>query len=120
MYVPDAASTRNTYTSQFYASLLAIIEVSVKRRWSTVVAKHLNVLLIATLFVYVYRDIFPLITYHRVPLDIDEGWILWAKMITLCIAAAIVPLFIPRQYIPVDPKVNHTLCISKKALLIPH
>ncbi|KAJ7286214.1 hypothetical protein C8J57DRAFT_1446843 [Mycena rebaudengoi] len=88
----------------FYASLLAIIEVSVKRRWSTVVAKHLNVLLIATLFVYVYRDIFPLITYHRVPLDIDEGWILWAKMITLCIAAAIVPLFIPRQYIPVDPK----------------
>ncbi|KAJ7293178.1 hypothetical protein C8J57DRAFT_1703993 [Mycena rebaudengoi] len=88
----------------FYASLLAIIGVSVKRRWSGVVAKHLNVVLVATFFVYVYRDIFPLITYHRVPLDIDEGWILWAKTITLCIAAAIIPLFIPRQYIPVDPK----------------
>jgi hypothetical protein len=66
--------------------------------------KHLNILLVATLFVYVYRDLFPLVTYRRIPLDLAEGWILWAKSSTLFIAAVVVPLFIPRQYIPVDPK----------------
>jgi hypothetical protein len=91
-------------TTFFYATLLAIATVSAKRRWSQIIVKHLNMLLIVTLFVYAYRDIFPLITYQRVPLDIAEGWILWAKSITLVIAAVIVPLFIPRQYIPVDPK----------------
>ncbi|KAJ6604251.1 hypothetical protein DFH09DRAFT_1300496 [Mycena vulgaris] len=88
----------------FYASILAIATVSAKRRWNQVVVKHLNILLLVTLFVYAYRDLFPLITYHRVPLDLSEGWILWAKAATLIIAAAVIPLFIPRQYIPVDPK----------------
>ncbi|KAJ6575530.1 hypothetical protein B0H10DRAFT_2168545 [Mycena sp. CBHHK59/15] len=88
----------------FYASLLAVTTVSAKRRWSQVVVKHLNTLMLVTFFVYVYRDIFPLITYDRVPLDLAEGWILWAKSITLFIAAVFIPLFIPRQYIPVDPK----------------
>jgi hypothetical protein len=88
----------------FYASLLAIATVAAKRRWSQVVVKHLNILLVATLFVYAYRDLFPLITYRRIPLDLAEGWILWAKSSTLFVAAVVVPLFIPRQYIPVDPK----------------
>ncbi|KAJ7693691.1 P-loop containing nucleoside triphosphate hydrolase protein, partial [Mycena rosella] len=90
--------------ASFYASILAIATVAAKRRWSQVVVKHLNTLLLVTLIVYFYRDIFPLITYHRVPLDLSEGWILWAKAVTLVIGAAVVPLFIPRQYIPVDPK----------------
>ncbi|KAJ7770817.1 hypothetical protein DFH07DRAFT_1057900 [Mycena maculata] len=88
----------------FYATILAIWTVSARRRWSQVLVKHLNALLLVTLVVYVYRDVFPLITYHRVPFDLSEGWILWAKVITLFVAAAVIPLFIPRQYIPVDPK----------------
>ncbi|KAJ7119364.1 hypothetical protein C8R43DRAFT_1112474 [Mycena crocata] len=87
-----------------YAAFLALVTVSAKRRWSQVAIKHLNSLLVATLFVYIYRDIFPIITYHRVPLDIAEGWVLWAKITSLLVGAAIVPLFVPRQYIPVDPK----------------
>ncbi|KAJ6574692.1 hypothetical protein B0H19DRAFT_1371649 [Mycena capillaripes] len=87
----------------FYSSILAITTVSAKRRWSQVAVKHLNTVLVGTFFIYVYRDLFPLITYHRVPLDISEGWILWAKIISLFVGAALVPLFIPRQYIPVDP-----------------
>ncbi|KAJ7102323.1 hypothetical protein B0H15DRAFT_943257 [Mycena belliarum] len=89
--------------TSFYASILAITTVSAKRRWSQVAVKHLNTVLLVTLCVYAYRDIFPLITYHRVPLDISEGWILWAKSISLVAAAVVVPLLIPRQYIPVDP-----------------
>ncbi|KAJ7101009.1 hypothetical protein C8R43DRAFT_1141277 [Mycena crocata] len=88
----------------FYASILAIATVSAKRRSSQVVVKHLNTLLVVTLLTYVYRDLFPLITYHRVPLDLSEGWILWVKMAALLVGAAVVPLFVPRQYIPVDPK----------------
>ncbi|KAJ7462775.1 P-loop containing nucleoside triphosphate hydrolase protein [Mycena galericulata] len=88
----------------FYASILAVGTVSAKRRWSQVLVKHLNTLLLVIFFVYLYRDLFPLITYHLVPLDLSEGWILWAKVITLFIGAVIVPLFVPRQYIPVDPK----------------
>ncbi|KAJ7814135.1 P-loop containing nucleoside triphosphate hydrolase protein [Mycena olivaceomarginata] len=88
----------------FYTSILAIATVAAKRRWSQVVVKHLNTVLLVTLIIYGYRDLFPVITYHRVPLDISEGWILWGKVIALVTGAAVVPLFIPRQYIPVDPK----------------
>ncbi|KAJ7625348.1 hypothetical protein DFH06DRAFT_1273238 [Mycena polygramma] len=90
--------------SFFYSSVLALASVTASRRWSRVAAKHLNTVLAVTLFVYIYRDLFPLILYHRIPLDLSEGWILWAKVVALSVAAAIVPLFIPRQYIPVDPK----------------
>ncbi|KAJ7139685.1 hypothetical protein C8R44DRAFT_867802 [Mycena epipterygia] len=88
----------------FYASLLAIGTVAAKRRWSQVVVKHLNTVMLVTFIVYVYRDLFPFVTYHRVPMDHAEGWIVWAKAVLLFIVAAVVPLFIPRQYIPVDPK----------------
>ncbi|KAF8213492.1 hypothetical protein K438DRAFT_1956873 [Mycena galopus ATCC 62051] len=88
----------------FYTSVLAITTVSAKRRWSQVAVKHLNTVLLVTLIVYGYRDLFPFITYHRIPLDASEGWILWGKVFALLTAAAVVPLFIPRAYIPVDPK----------------
>ncbi|KAK7064563.1 ATP-binding cassette transporter [Favolaschia claudopus] len=88
----------------FYTSILAIVNVSANRRWGQVAVKHLNTILSVTLIVYGYRDLFPLITYHRFPLDALEGWILWAKISALVVAAAVVPLFVPRHYIPVDPK----------------
>ncbi|KAF7367211.1 ATP-binding cassette transporter [Mycena sanguinolenta] len=88
----------------FYASILAVATVAAKRRWSSIAVKHLNTLLLVTLIVYGYRDLFPLITYNRVPIDGSERWILWAKLFALLTAAVVVPLFIPRAYIPVDPK----------------
>ncbi|KAF7369381.1 ATP-binding cassette transporter [Mycena venus] len=91
-------------TTFFYGSILAIVTVSAKRRWSQVAVKHLSTLLTVTLLTYGHRDLFPLITYHRLPLDLSEGWILWGKVIALLVADVVVPLFIPRLYIPVDPK----------------
>ncbi|KAJ7275444.1 hypothetical protein B0H12DRAFT_1199540 [Mycena haematopus] len=88
----------------FYASILAVATVAAKRRWSQVAVKHLNTVLLVTFIVYGYRDLFPFITYHRVPIDGSEGWILWAKVFALSTAAVIVPLFILRPYTPVDPK----------------
>ncbi|KAF9458727.1 P-loop containing nucleoside triphosphate hydrolase protein [Collybia nuda] len=87
-----------------YTSALALISVSTKRRWSNVAAKHLNVLLLVTFAVYFYRDIFPLMTYNRVPMDISQGWTLWVKIALLTLISVVIPLLIPRQYIPVDPK----------------
>ncbi|KAJ7785923.1 hypothetical protein B0H16DRAFT_1657372 [Mycena metata] len=88
----------------FYTSILAIVTVSAKRRWSQVAVKHLNTVLLLTTAVYVYRDVFPLVTYRLVPQDLAEGWIIWAKAIALIVATVIIPLFIPRLYVPVDPK----------------
>jgi hypothetical protein len=91
---------------QLYASCLAVISVSAKPRWSRLVTKHINTIMLALLCVYAYRDLWPLTTFTLDPKDASEGWILFAKIIVLFVTAVIVPLFIPRQYIPVDPKVE--------------
>ena len=53
-----------------------------------------------------YRDIWPLATFSREPKDLQEGYILWIKFSTITLTAVIIPLFIPRRYVPVDPKVR--------------
>jgi len=89
-----------------YASLLALVSVAAKPRWARVVSKHLNILLLLTSGVYFYRDLFPLATYTRSPLDISEGWTMWTKIIVLVATSIAIPLLVPRQYVPVDPKVE--------------
>jgi hypothetical protein len=56
--------------------------------------------------VYVYRDLLPLGTFTGVPADLSEGRRLWAKIALLFITAVVIPMFTPRQYIPVDPLVS--------------
>ncbi|KAJ7729547.1 hypothetical protein DFH07DRAFT_850204 [Mycena maculata] len=89
---------------ELYASVLAILSVIGSWDWSRVLIKHVNTVLLCALGVYFYRDAFPLATFTRVPMDLAEGRLLWAKIIILFAVAAVVPLFVPRQYIPVDPK----------------
>ena len=67
---------------------------------------HLGFILFATFAVYFYRDIWPLCTFTLTPADINEGPFVWARIAVLTVAAIVVPLFVPRQYVPVDPKVN--------------
>ena len=64
--------------------------------------------LLSTLAVYFYRDVFPLATYTDSPLDLAEGQILWVKIITLTLTGAVAPLLFPHQYIPIDLKVIST------------
>lgn len=68
--------------------------------------RHINFVLFTALVVYVYRDIWPLATYTENPVDRSEGALLWTKLLVLFTTAAIIPLVVPRQYVPVDPKVN--------------
>ncbi|KAJ7078496.1 hypothetical protein C8R44DRAFT_836696 [Mycena epipterygia] len=88
----------------FYAAVLAIFSVSTSVKWSKVVVKHLNALLLSTFCVYFYRDIFPLATFPLTPMDLWEGRLLWPKVITLFAVSGIIPLVIPRQYTPLNPK----------------
>ncbi|GLB36501.1 putative atp-binding cassette [Lyophyllum shimeji] len=87
-----------------YASFLSLVSIAAKPRWARVVSKHLNVLLLSAFGVYFYRDLFPLATYTQSPRDISEGRLLWAKIAVLSLASIAIPLLVPRQYIPVDPK----------------
>ncbi|KAJ8082215.1 hypothetical protein PM082_008062 [Marasmius tenuissimus] len=87
-----------------YVFLLAVISVCAKPRWNRVVVRHLNTILLAVLGVYTYRDIYPLATFNKTPLDIGEGWLVWCKIALMFISAIAIPLFIPRRYVPYDPK----------------
>ncbi|KAF8230003.1 hypothetical protein L208DRAFT_1378698 [Tricholoma matsutake] len=94
-----------------YGSLLALISLSATSRWSNVASKHLIILLIATFGIYFYRDLFPLATFTRTPRDLSEGWVLWTKTVILALTSIAIPLFIPRQYKPVNPKVKSSSSI---------
>lgn len=87
-----------------YTSLLAIVSVTASKRWSGIGIHHMNVVLLSTSAVYVHRDIAPLATFDNVPQDSWEGPLLWIKMGILLFIAILIPLIIPREYTPVDPK----------------
>ena len=83
--------------------------------------RHNNFVLFIALVVYVYRDIWPLATYTLNPVDGSEGALLWTKLVVLFTTAVIIPLVVPRQYVPVDPKVNtaSTMIIKLAVLKVP-
>ncbi|KAJ7445245.1 hypothetical protein FB451DRAFT_1376173 [Mycena latifolia] len=85
-----------------YASLLAILSISPKNTRHRII-RHVNCVLFSAFCVYAYRDILPFATFTRIPEDLPEGPKLWAKISLLFISGVVIPLFTPRQYIPVDP-----------------
>ncbi|KAI0758154.1 multidrug resistance-associated ABC transporter [Fomes fomentarius] len=87
-----------------YASLLAFIAVVSNLSLSTLVARHLNTVLVFSWGVYAYRDLWPLATFTLKPADASEGSLLWAKIGVLTFVAIVIPIIVPRQYIPLDPK----------------
>lgn len=86
--------------------ILALMSISTTVRQSKWATLHLEIVLLAVLAVYTYRDLFPLATFTRIPVDVEEGWILWARIALLLVTGIIVPIFIPRMYVPVDEKVR--------------
>lgn len=60
----------------------------------------------SALCVYVYRDVWPLATFNNVPLDLGEGQLLWVKIGMMALISLIIPLSVPRKYIPYDSEVR--------------
>jgi hypothetical protein len=85
--------------------------------WSQTLIRHINFVLFAAFGSYIYRDLWPLATFTEQPLDVI-GPLLYAKMSLLTLTAALIPLFIPRRYIPVDPEVRD-LILYRVRLLTP-
>ena len=66
---------------------------------------HNNLVLFVAFIVYVHRDIWPLAMCTEKPIDDSEDKLLWTKVTVLFGTAVVIPLLVPRQYVPVDPKV---------------
>lgn len=82
-----------------------MVSLTVKT-WSTFATRYNILLLLAIFSTYAYRDVWPLATYYSRPADITEGGVLWLKIGLMFFTAILIPLFIPRRYIPVDAKVG--------------
>lgn len=91
--------------TQSYSIVLALASVVAKPPFSRVAARHLSLVLAVVWGVFAYRDLWPILTYTLSPVDGREGWLIWTKIGVLTYAAVVVPLTIPREYIPVDPSV---------------
>lgn len=85
--------------------MLALVSVFASVQWSVTVSRHLATLLLFTFGVYVYRDIYPLLTYNVEPQDSQDS-VLWATVSLLAITSSVIPMIMPRRYVPVDPKVG--------------
>ncbi|PBK89773.1 P-loop containing nucleoside triphosphate hydrolase protein [Armillaria gallica] len=102
--IPTISVNATIPLTLLYTSLLAIVSVTASNRWSRIGIHHMNVVLLSTSAIYVYRDIAPLATFDDIPQDSWEGPFLWIKMGILLFIAILIPLIIPREYTPVDPK----------------
>ncbi|EIW66578.1 hypothetical protein TREMEDRAFT_65446 [Tremella mesenterica DSM 1558] len=67
------------------------------------VIAHVDALLALAFVLYAYRDLWPLLTYHIAPSDLQNP-ITWARISLLTVVAVVIPLIRPRTYVPADPE----------------
>lgn len=91
---------------QAYGSLLALVNTFSSARGSLTISGHLSTVTFPILAVYMYRDIWPLMTFTLAPKDEAEGRVLWAKVALAAFVGAVEPIFEPYPYIPYDPAVS--------------
>jgi hypothetical protein len=75
------------------------------------VSPHGTVVFLGVLGSFIYRDIWPLVTYTLVPID-RTGPVLWTE-VALTAVGALLPVFEPYPFVPVDPLVSQ-LDLSEK------
>ncbi|QRW27550.1 ABC transporter transmembrane region [Rhizoctonia solani] len=92
------------YMFYTYTTILAILALTLAPRFRAVANVHLVVLLLIAFAVYTWRDLVPFATYNLHPADAVGGWLTWTRIGVLGFASVVVPLFIPRIYVPLDPK----------------
>lgn len=90
---------------QIYTTVLAGAALLSTTHWRVIASRSVGIITFAAWSVYIHRDIWPLVTYNLKPQDNAEGVVLWYKMALLSFAAVVVPILVPRKYMPVDSKV---------------
>jgi hypothetical protein len=91
---------------------MALTVLCAKPRISNITNFHLVSLLFGVWVVFAYRNVYPLATFTLKPVDLNEGWVMYFNLSVLTFAAIVIPLVIPAQYIPFDPKVCFTVKVT--------
>ena len=85
---------------QAYLAILASLALFGRPSLTGRAYGHASWILVLVWSAYIYRDVYPFATLDKTPADISEGPFLYAKFALLTVAAVLVPLFVPRKYIP--------------------
>lgn len=90
---------------------ILLLSVMIRRdpTWTSRLAYHRRIIMLATLAVFTYRDLWPLATFDQSPTDGQLGWMAWARVALVFYCGAIVPLVLPGVYVAVDPEVPISL-----------
>ncbi|KAG9126894.1 hypothetical protein FRC07_001505 [Ceratobasidium sp. 392] len=86
-----------------YTTSLAVLALPFNFRLRDTANFHLVTLLLIAFVVFAWRNIAPLTIFPLRPVDDGGGWLDWTQFGLLAFAAVVVPLCIPRAYIPLDP-----------------
>jgi hypothetical protein len=93
--------------SKIYASILALLGLFLRGSTSLFLSPHATTTLLAVSGCYLYRDVWPYMTYVGMPPeDADDGTWLWVKVSLALCTAVVFPVLQPYPYIPVDQKVR--------------
>ncbi|KAJ3815366.1 P-loop containing nucleoside triphosphate hydrolase protein [Lentinula aff. lateritia] len=88
-----------------YSSFLATATMLLRYKWSKILSIHLEVVLLTSLLVYGLNIMVPIIvSAENIVGHCEDDTQSWVKFIALLLGAVLLPLLIPRQYVPVDPK----------------
>ena len=96
---------------QAYLAILASLALFGRPSLTGRAYGHASWILVLVWGAYIYRDVYPLATFDKTPADIADGPYLYAKFALLTIAAVLVPLFVPRKYVPFNTKVRLNHCM---------
>ncbi|KZP30958.1 P-loop containing nucleoside triphosphate hydrolase protein [Athelia psychrophila] len=102
--VSDAYAQISICIAFGYAVLLAVLSAFGPLRARRPAADHLTALLLVSMGVYAYRDIYPLAIVGKHPMDSLAGRFLWPFVCVLSLTSIGPILLTPREYIPVHPE----------------
>ncbi|CAE6385646.1 unnamed protein product [Rhizoctonia solani] len=89
---------------QIYSTLLAVLSLFPTRQTQFVANFHLVILLLLAFGAQAWYYLVPFALSDQDPAKLSYGWSTWLHLGLLGFVAVIVPLCVPRLYIPLDPK----------------
>lgn len=96
-------------TIQLYTTFLSLCTILFPKIWAATTSRHTTIIYLFTFLVFASRDLYPLITVDRHPRDGAEGTMLWVEIVVLFFVGVVIPFITPREYVPLDPKVERVV-----------
>ncbi|KZT60612.1 multidrug resistance-associated ABC transporter [Calocera cornea HHB12733] len=100
---PARAELIATFASG-YATLLCTFGAILHSRGRIVCNAHAAFTLLVLFGVFAYRNIYPLMYLDGRPSDDDIPWMMYARGTLVTLSGLVIPVLIPRTYVPVDPE----------------